>query len=130
MGTIVVVALVSLGGLGLILVGILVFAHRKLAVKPNPLEENIRAVLPGANCGACGYPGCDAFAAAIGKGDAPPDACPVGGPALAEKIGEIMGVEVGRGEPQVAFLLCQGGNDIVAESADYQGMSVRVSGIR
>jgi len=122
MGTIVVVALVSLGGLGLILAGILVFAHRKLGVKPNPLEENIRAILPGANCGGCGYPGCDAFAAAVAKGDAPPDACPVGGPSLASKIGRIMGVEVGGREPQIAFLLCQGGSDIVAQSADYQGI--------
>ncbi|TET21244.1 MAG: RnfABCDGE type electron transport complex subunit B [Candidatus Stahlbacteria bacterium] len=122
MGTIVLVALASLGGLGLILVVILVFAHLKLGVKPNPLEESIRAILPAANCGACGYPGCEAFAAAIAKGDAPPDACPVGGPSLAEQIGEIMGVEVVGGEHKVAFLLCQGGNDIVAESADYQGI--------
>jgi len=122
MGTIVVVALASLGGLGLILVGILVFANLKLRVKPNPLEESIRAVLPGANCGGCGLPGCDAFAAAVAKGDAPADACPVGGPSLASKIGQIMGVEVGGGEPQIAFLLCQGGNDIVAESADYKGI--------
>ncbi|TKJ42865.1 hypothetical protein CEE36_06260 [candidate division TA06 bacterium B3_TA06] len=122
MGTIVLVALASLGGLGLILVAILVFAHRKLGVKPNPLEESIRAILPAANCGACGYPGCEAFAAAIAKGDAPADACPVGGPSLAEQIGEIMGVEVVGGEHKVAFLLCQCGNDIVAESADYQGI--------
>lgn len=122
MGTIVIVALVSLGGLGLILVGILVFANLKFAVKPNPLEENIRGILPGVNCGGCGYPGCDAFAAAVAKGDAPPDVCPVGGSSLAERIGEIMGVETSGRESKVAFLLCQGGSDIVAQSAEYKGI--------
>lgn len=106
----------------MLLVAILVVANLKLSVKPNPLEESIRAVLPGANCGACGYPGCDAFAASVAKGDAPPDACPVGGPSLASKIGQIMGVEVGEGEPKVAFLLCQGDKEIVAQSADYEGI--------
>lgn len=120
--TLVLVGLAVMGGLGLLLVGILVFANTKLAVKPNPLEESIRAVLPGANCGGCGYPGCDAYAAAIAKGDAPSDACPVGGPSLAGKIGQILGVEVSGGEKQVAFLLCQGGSEIVAQSADYHGI--------
>ncbi|MBD3287049.1 RnfABCDGE type electron transport complex subunit B [candidate division WOR-3 bacterium] len=120
--TVIWVALASLGGLGLLMVGILVVANLKLSVKPNPLEEKILNALPGANCGGCGYPGCEAYAAAVARGDAPPDACPVGGSSLAEKIGEIMGVEVGGGEPKVAFLLCQGGNDIVAQSADYHGI--------
>ncbi len=121
--TIIIAALLTLGGLGLLMVVILVIANSKLAVKPNPLVENIRSILPGANCGGCGYPGCDAFADAIAKGDAPPDGCPVGGPSLAEGIGEIMGLEVGVGEPQVAFIMCQGGNNIVAQLAEYKGIS-------
>ena len=63
-----------------------------------PVDEKaiaIRDVLPGANCGGCGYAGCDAMAAAIAAGEAPVNGCPVGGPAVADKIGEIMGVSAG-----------------------------------
>ncbi len=120
--TILWIAAAVMGGLGVLLVLMLILANRVFLVQPNPLEAKVRSVLPGANCGGCSYPGCDAYAAAVARGDAPPDACPVGGASVAEKIGKIMGVEVEGGEPRVAFLLCQGGSDIVAQSADYKGI--------
>ncbi|NLI98604.1 RnfABCDGE type electron transport complex subunit B [bacterium] len=122
MVTILWIAAALMGGLGVLLVLMLILANRVFLVQPNPLEAKVRSVLPGANCGGCSYPGCDAYAAAVAKGDAPADACPVGGSGVAKKIGEIMGIEVSGGEPKVAFLLCQGGSDIVAQSADYKGV--------
>ena len=56
-------------------------------------EEKIVEVLPGNNCGGCGYPGCSGLAAAIVKGEAPVNGCPVGGEAVGKKVAEIMGVE-------------------------------------
>ena len=62
-----------------------------------PVDEKaaaIRAVLPGINCGACGYPGCDGFAAGVASGEAPVNGCLVGRAPVAQAIGEIMGVPV------------------------------------
>ncbi len=116
------ISIATMAGLSLVMVFILVLAYKRFAVKPNPLEKKIRSLLPGANCGACGYPGCDAFAAAVAKKEASPEGCPVGGPDMAVKIGEILGIKVERGEKRVAFLLCQGGTDIVKEKAEYRGI--------
>ncbi|MCL2139934.1 MAG: RnfABCDGE type electron transport complex subunit B [Treponema sp.] len=78
------------------------------AVPQNPMQEQIRSVLPGANCGACGYPGCDAYATAIVSGTAGINSCLPGGASLREKLSEITGKT---GEPVqalVSVLACQG----------------------
>ena len=80
-------AILLLGGLGLIFGAILAYASKKFAVEVDEKEEKILAVLPGANCGGCGFPGCGGLAAAIAKGDAPVNGCPVGGADVAAKIG-------------------------------------------
>jgi len=79
-----------LGSIGLFTAVILGFAGVKLAVRTNELENEIRKQLPGINCGACGYAGCDALAKAIASGKAPHDACKVGGKTVAEKIKEYL----------------------------------------
>ena len=94
----------SLGGLGLIFGVGLGYASQKFAVDEDPRIALIRDVLPGANCGGCGLPGCDAFAAGVVEGTVPPDGCPVAGSGCAQKIGEIMGVEVEEREKTVAFV--------------------------
>ena len=71
-------------------------------------EEKIRAILPGNNCGACGYPGCDGLACAIAKKEAPINQCPVGGEEVAKKIGEIMHLEVENHVHLVAYVKCKG----------------------
>lgn len=76
-------------------------------METDPRIEEIREVLPGANCGACGYPGCDGLAAAIVEGRAEVDACTVGGSPVAKKVGSIMGVKVETKERMVARVLCQ-----------------------
>ena len=100
--------IVVLGGLGLLFGVSLGFASKVFAVETNPLVEAIREVLPGANCGACGYPGCDGCAVAMVEGKAPASACSVGGQSVAEKVASILGVEVGEINRQVATVLCQG----------------------
>ena len=78
----ILVPVIILGVIGLIIGVALAIASQKLAVKEDERIPQVRAVLPGANCGGCGYPGCDGCAAAIVKGEAPVNACPVGGAAV------------------------------------------------
>lgn len=114
---------VSLGGLGLIFGAGLAYASKKFAVEVDPRVVQIRDVLPGANCGGCGVPGCDGFAKAVVDGVCPVDGCPVGGPDLAVAIGEIMGVAVDATEKKVAKVICNGTTHKCKEKYEYQGIN-------
>ena len=81
------------------------FASKFLAVPTEKKFEAVRAALPGANCGACGFSGCDGYAEAIAKGEAECNKCPVGGEKTAAELSEILGVEV-TVTKQVAFVAC------------------------
>ena len=106
-----------------ILVGAgLVFAGRKFHVEIDEREGAVRGCLPGNNCGACGFAGCDALAAAIAKGEAEVNACPVGGAPAAEKIAAIMGVEAGVTERNTAFVRCAGTCDVTKNQGNYVGV--------
>lgn len=96
------------GGISLLIGLLLGLAGKVFAVKTDEKEAAVRAALPGNNCGGCGYAGCDALAAAIARGEAPPNACPVGGSAVAKEIAEIMGVETTAVQRQVAYVHCAG----------------------
>lgn len=102
------VTVALLAVIGFLIGYMLVTAGHAFAVEVDPHEAAVREVLPGNNCGACGYPGCDGCAAAIAKGEAPVNACPVGGAPVAEKIGGIMGVTAEEGVKNVAFVKCSG----------------------
>ena len=91
----IIIAAVIVGGTGLFIGVFLGVAGKKFAVEVDEREEAITGVLPGNNCGGCGYAGCSGLAAAIVKGEAEISGCPVGGAPVAEKIGAIMGVEAG-----------------------------------
>lgn len=97
-----------LGGLGILFGVSLGFASKVFAVETDPKVDAIREVLPGANCGACGYPGCEGCASAIVEGKAPATACIVGGKSVAEEVANILGVKAGEIDRQVATVLCQG----------------------
>lgn len=84
-------------------------------------EEKIVEVLPGNNCGGCGYPGCSGLAAAICKGEAPVNGCPVGGAAVGKKVAAIMGVEAPDGKQMVAFVKCQGDCEKTNSNYEYTG---------
>lgn len=119
----VVISLLSMGGLGLLLSGGLALASNKLAVETDPRADAIIEVLPGANCGACGFPGCAGLAAAVVGNKAPVNACPVGGEKVAAMVARIMGVDdAGASDNKiVATLMCQGGIDRAKQKAEYQG---------
>ncbi len=114
-------ALAVLGGAGLLIAILLLVASLKLSVQVDERETAIRAVLPGANCGACGFPGCDGYATAVAAGKAPLNACVVGGPTVIRRIGDIMGQDATAVEPGVAFLICRGGNKEAASRFQYKG---------
>ncbi len=117
-----------LGGMGLLFGWILTGATKIFAVPVNPLIAEIRAALPGANCGACGYPGCDGLAAALADNKAPLNACPVGGNALTENLSKIMGSEILPSTTRmVAEVICRGGLDRCKTKFNYQGIQDCVS---
>lgn len=91
-------------------------------IEVDPREQAVREVLPGVNCGACGYPGCDGCAAAIVKGEAPVNACVVGGASVAASIASIMGEEAGAAQRYVACVKCQGSYDHDALLYTYNGV--------
>jgi len=84
-------SIILLGALGFGFGTFLAFAAKKFEVKEDPRLEKIVEVLPSANCGACGYPGCEAFAKAVLKGEAPKDGClPGKAQGVSEKIKKIL----------------------------------------
>ena len=87
-------AALVLGGMGALFGILLTVASRVFAVPANPKRDAVRELLPGANCGGCGFPGCDGCADAIASGKAPVNACPVGGSECAKKIAEALGRHV------------------------------------
>ena len=85
---------VVLGITGVLMGLFLAFASKKFEVEVDPKVEAILAILPGANCGACGYPGCAGYATGVALEGAKMTLCAPGGPKVAAKIGDIMGVAV------------------------------------
>jgi electron transport complex protein RnfB len=118
----ILIPVVILGVMGLIFGAGLAVAAKKFEVKQDERIPLVRAELPGANCGGCGYPGCDAMAEAIVKGEAPANGCPVGGAKVAEAVGKILGEEVSEEEPKVASVLCSGDCDHAPRRAEYYGL--------
>ncbi|MBQ3141689.1 MAG: RnfABCDGE type electron transport complex subunit B, partial [Clostridia bacterium] len=101
---------------------VLVFFSAKFAVKEDETAEKIAEVLPGANCGGCGYSGCKAYAAAIANGEAPAHKCNPGGAEVIAKIREITGMRVMDITPKTAVVLCKGDNRVVETKMNYRGV--------
>ncbi len=120
---VIVLAVAVLGGLGLILGAGLALASVKLAVEHDPRIDQICDVLPSANCGACGYAGCAAYAEAVVAGTAAPNECVPGGASAASAIAEIMGVEVEAKAAMLAKIRCQGSLLNASEKFIYVGVS-------
>lgn len=113
---VVIVAVIGLvAGVGLSL------ASKFMAVPVDEKVEKITEALPGANCGACGYSGCDGYAAAIASGEAEPNKCAPGGAAAAAAISKILGVEVETVELK-AVIACKGTPEITKRKYEYDGM--------
>ena len=111
-----------LGVLGLIFGVVLAYASKKFAVEVDERVEAILEILPGTNCGGCGFPGCTGLANAIVEGYADLNSCPVGGSDCASKIGEIMGISSESEERQVAKILCKGNCQSAKNKYEYEGI--------
>ena len=119
-------SIIGIGGLGLLFGAGLAFASKKFAVVVDPKIEEIIGILPGANCGGCGYPGCSGYAEAIVKSGAEVkiDLCSPGGAEVTKTIAGIMGIEAGEGgEPMVAVVQCRGDNEKAPKRFEYQGIT-------
>ena len=104
----ILLSIAVLGVLGALFGAILAFASKIFHVEVDPKQAAVRECLAGANCGGCGYPGCDGYAAAVAKGEAPTNRCVAGGAETAAKISEVMGVSASDVEKMVAFVPCSG----------------------
>jgi Na+-translocating ferredoxin:NAD+ oxidoreductase RNF subunit RnfB len=119
----ILIAAISMGGIGFAFAVLLTIANKKLKVEEDPKIAKVDEALPGANCGACGYPGCAACAEALVKGEVEISVCPVCDDAERQEIADILGVELSQGVRDVAVLFCQGGNENAKIKADYEGIS-------
>ncbi len=114
-------AILVLGILGGVFGALLAFASKIFHVEVDPKQAAVREALAGANCGGCGYPGCDGYAAAVARGEAPCNKCVAGGPAVAAKVSEIMGVSADAAEKMVAFVPCSGSQGVAEMRFNYSG---------
>lgn len=117
----VLIALAILVGLGLLFSTIIAIAYKKLRVEEDPRLDIVEELLPNTNCGACGVPGCRAFAEQLIANKSQPSGCTVSSPAGIEKIAAFLGVDAGESQKQVARLLCAGGINEAHNLANYKG---------
>lgn len=120
---IVVQAALALGGLTFALTSLLVVANRRLKVFEDPRIDAVDDMLPHANCGACGYPGCRPFAEALVAGKTNPGKCSVGSDEDRAGIAAFLGVDVGAVTKIVARLACAGGTHVARNRARYDGLA-------
>lgn len=119
----ILIAVVSLGSIGLVSAVVLYVASKKFAVYEDPRIGQVAEALPQANCGGCGYPGCSGFAAACVKaGSLEGKLCPVGGQATMEKVAAILGLEAVAAEPRVAVVRCSGTCANRPQLTEYDGV--------
>lgn len=119
---IVLMTILTLGGLGSLSALILYAAAQKFKVFEDPRIDQVEGTLPGANCGGCGFPGCRALAEALVKSDDISSLnCPVGGTPIMSQIAVILGKETSRSEPRIAVLRCNGSCENRPKLNDYQG---------
>ena len=115
-------AVLSLGCIGMIAAIALGFAAKKFAVEVDPRELAIIESLPGANCGACGFPGCAGYAKALVAGTIDLNQCPPGGADVVAKLARILGVEASAVAREIAVVLCQGDNRKAQVKYHYLGL--------
>ncbi|MBI2406902.1 MAG: Fe-S cluster protein [Gemmatimonadetes bacterium] len=116
-------AILILGGTGLVFAIFIAAANKKLKVWEDPRIDVVASMLPSANCGACGLPGCRAFAEKAVVGDIQPAKCTVSNAERVAEIAHFLGVDAGQAVKRVARLLCAGGTDVAAQRAEYRGVS-------
>ncbi|OGW75111.1 MAG: hypothetical protein A2Z72_05630 [Omnitrophica bacterium RBG_13_46_9] len=111
-----------MAGLGLFFSSVLAIANQKLKVKEDPRVEEIENLLPGVNCGACGFANCHQYAESLVKGDCPPDRCKAGGQKVSQRLAEILGVSVGKSVKEAAIIHCGANAFVRKKKAVYVGI--------
>ena len=120
----ILLAVILVSGIGLLLGLVLAVCSAVFAVPVDEREAAVRECLPGANCGACGFSGCDGYAAALAKGETGEcNRCTPGGNDVAKEIASIMGMEAGEIVPTSAFVFCHGDCEKCETKMDYAGAS-------
>ncbi len=114
--------ILSLAGIGFLAALGLGVAAKKFAVQEDPRLEKILDILPGANCGACGYAGCSAFARSVLDGEAQVNGCVAGGETTTLKVAEVLGKKVEKTERYVAVVACHGSGAYTRQRFIYQGI--------
>jgi Na+-translocating ferredoxin:NAD+ oxidoreductase RNF subunit RnfB len=115
-------AILILGGVGLVFAVFIALANRRLWVWEDPRIDVVASMLPNANCGACGLPGCRAFAEQAVEGKIQPSQCTVGNDDAHKAIAGFLGVAAGTAVRRVARLHCAGGWDVAVSQAEYRGL--------
>lgn len=118
----ILIPVLILSGIALILAALLAAGRKAFYVEVDERHERLMEILPGANCGGCGFPGCSGYASALVSGAAAPALCPPGGSDLAGEIGKIMGVEVGEVVKKIALVACAGDSASAPNRAVYLGI--------
>lgn len=119
----VLAAAAIMAGLGILFGSLLALAYRYLRVDEDPRLEHLDAMLPGNNCGACGAPGCRAFAEQLLRGERTPAQCSVSSPDGQQAIADFLGVAKGEQRRRVARLHCAGGSTQAPRTAEYDGFT-------
>jgi len=120
----IIVPATIIGALGLLFGFGLMIVSKKFAVTSNDARiEEIIDILPGANCAACGYSGCSAYASAIVNEGAKPNLCTVGKDPVNQKISEIMGLDLEINDKYIARVMCAGFHDVTENKYEYEGVS-------
>ncbi len=121
---IILASVITLVVIGIIAAVVLYFLSEKFKVYEDPRIDEVEEVLPAANCGGCGYPGCRQFAEACVKADSLDNLyCPVGGNDVMKKVAEILGKEAVEQAPKVAVVRCQGSPKYRPRTTEYDGPS-------
>ena len=123
MNAIIIWTVVVLFGLGILLSAVLFFVARKFRVEEDPRIDEIEAVMPGANCGGCGFAGCRAFAqSCVEAGNLDNNFCPVGGNVTMKKVAAVLGLEIQDKEPMIAVVRCNGTCQARPRTSEYDGI--------
>lgn len=128
MSNTVILTVVILTALAVLLALVLFWVSKKFKVEEDPRIDEVEKVMPGANCGGCGFAGCRAFAeAAVKASNLDSQFCPVGGNETMKKVAAILGYEVREKAPQVAVVRCNGSCENRPRTNIYDGsMSCKV----
>lgn len=122
----IIIAVIVLGAIACLAALVLFACSKKFAVYEDPRLAQVSELLPGANCGGCGFPGCSGMADALVKGA---DAgsidglsCPVGGTEVMSQVADLLGMAIANGEPKVAVVRCGGTCELRPRTAEYAGL--------